>query len=87
MANVITLDHYSRPAAELGFIARFRKAYADFRAYIATFEELNALSDRELADLGSVPRERAGRRPAGGLRQVTGNRLRPRALTDNVLIS
>ena len=52
MANVITLNHYARPAAELGLFARLRTAYADFRSYIATFDELNALSDRELADLG-----------------------------------
>ena len=52
MANVITLNHYARPAPEQGLVARLRQAYTDFRSYIATFEELNALTDRELADLG-----------------------------------
>jgi|SwirhirootsSR1_FD_contig_31_1652780_length_357_multi_2_in_0_out_0_1 uncharacterized protein YjiS (DUF1127 family) len=52
MANVITLDHYSRPAADAGLIGRLRKAYADFRSFVATSAELEALSDRELADLG-----------------------------------
>ena len=28
------------------------RAFADHRKYLATYDELNALSDRELADIG-----------------------------------
>jgi uncharacterized protein YjiS (DUF1127 family) len=35
-----------------GFFARIRKAYADYRRYLATASELQQLSDRDLADLG-----------------------------------
>ena len=29
-----------------GFFARLRQAFADHRAYLATYDELNVLSDR-----------------------------------------
>jgi len=32
--------------------ARLRQSFADYREYLATYGELNALSDRELADIG-----------------------------------
>ena len=32
--------------------ARLRQSFADYREYLATYNELNALSDRELADIG-----------------------------------
>jgi uncharacterized protein YjiS (DUF1127 family) len=35
-----------------GVVARLRKAFADYRLYQSTLDELAALSDRELADLG-----------------------------------
>jgi uncharacterized protein YjiS (DUF1127 family) len=35
-----------------GWLVRVRQAAADYRLYQRTFEELAALSDRELADLG-----------------------------------
>ncbi len=34
------------------FFARLRRAFADHSKYLATYDELNALSVRELADLG-----------------------------------
>ena len=35
-----------------GIFARLRQSFADYREYLATYNELNALSDRELADIG-----------------------------------
>ena len=47
---VITLNDYAAPGA--GIFARLSRAFADYRAFFATRNELEALSDRELADLG-----------------------------------
>lgn len=52
MANAITLNAYASNADQPGLFARLRKVLADHRAYLATFKELNALSDRELDDIG-----------------------------------
>lgn len=35
-----------------GFVERLVKAFADYREYSRTYNELNSLSDRELQDLG-----------------------------------
>ncbi len=35
-----------------GYLDRVRKAWADYRLYRATLDELQQLNDRELADLG-----------------------------------
>jgi len=46
----ITLNDYTVPST--GFFARIARAFADYRAFLETRAELDALSDRELADLG-----------------------------------
>jgi uncharacterized protein YjiS (DUF1127 family) len=51
MANVTTYDAGIAGTGN-GFVARLRAALADFRRYRATVDELEALNDRELADLG-----------------------------------
>ncbi len=49
MAHAINLNaHADLP----GLFARLRQSFADYRAYLAMHEELDALSDRELADIG-----------------------------------
>jgi uncharacterized protein YjiS (DUF1127 family) len=53
MANTMTYDLNSSVLdGGAGFVARVRKAIADYRLYRATFDELAQLNDRELADLG-----------------------------------
>jgi uncharacterized protein YjiS (DUF1127 family) len=52
MAHAINLDAYTSYAEQPGLFARLLQALADHRAYLSTYEELNALSDRELADVG-----------------------------------
>ena len=52
MAHAINLNAYADYDEQPGIFARLRKAFADHRKYLATCDELNALSDRELADLG-----------------------------------
>lgn len=47
---VISLNDYAAPSA--GIFARVRRAFADYRAYVETRSELEALSDRELPDVG-----------------------------------
>ena len=51
MAHAINLNTYSDYAEHPGIFARLRQAFANHREYLATYNELNALSDRELADL------------------------------------
>jgi uncharacterized protein YjiS (DUF1127 family) len=51
MAHVIHLD-YALPAVSGGLFARLSQAVQNLREYLATREELDALSDRELDDLG-----------------------------------
>ena len=52
MAHAINLNAYADFAEQPGLFARLRQAVADHRAYLAIYDELNALTDRELADLG-----------------------------------
>lgn len=52
MAHAINLNAYADYADQPGFFARLRQGFADFRQYLAIYDELNALTDRELADLG-----------------------------------
>jgi uncharacterized protein YjiS (DUF1127 family) len=49
MAHAISLNAY---ADQPGLFARLRQAFTDHREYLATYDELNALNDRELADVG-----------------------------------
>jgi uncharacterized protein YjiS (DUF1127 family) len=52
MAHVINLNDYADYAEQPSLFARLRQSCADYRKYLATYGELNALNDRELADLG-----------------------------------
>jgi uncharacterized protein YjiS (DUF1127 family) len=52
MAPVINLNDYADYAEQPSLFARLRLSFADYREYLATYGELNALSDRELADIG-----------------------------------
>ena len=52
MAHAINLNAYADYAEQPGIFARLRQSFADYRKYLATYDELNALSDRELADIG-----------------------------------
>jgi uncharacterized protein YjiS (DUF1127 family) len=51
VAHAINLNAYADYAEQPGIFPRLRQAFADHRNYLATYDELNALSDRELADL------------------------------------
>jgi uncharacterized protein YjiS (DUF1127 family) len=55
MAHAITLTVHAPHVEEPGLLARLRQAVACRREYHATCEELGALSDRQLADIG-LPR-------------------------------
>lgn len=53
MANSLTYDlNTSVLSGNAGLLDRVRKAWADYRLYRATLDELGSLNDRELADLG-----------------------------------
>ena len=52
MAHAITLNDYASYADQPGLFARLHRVLVDHRAYLATYNELNALSDRELDDIG-----------------------------------
>lgn len=51
MAHAINLNAYVDYAEQPGIFARLRQIFADYRQYQATYAELNALNDRELADI------------------------------------
>ena len=51
MAHAINLNAYADFAEQPGIFARLRQSFADHRKYLATYDELDALSDRGLADL------------------------------------
>jgi uncharacterized protein YjiS (DUF1127 family) len=51
MANTMTYE-LGNTAGGFGWFGRARKALADYRLYRRTLAELEALNDRELADLG-----------------------------------
>jgi len=52
MAHAINLNAYADVTEQPGVLARLHQAFADHRKYQATYDELNALSDRELVDIG-----------------------------------
>ena len=52
MAHAISLNAYADTTKQPGIFARLRQSFADYRTYVATYDEINVLSDRELADLG-----------------------------------
>ena len=51
MAHAINLNAYADYAEQPGIFARLRQSFVDHRKYLATYDELNSLNDRELADL------------------------------------
>jgi len=55
MAHAINLNAYADYDEQPGIFARLRQSFADHRRYQATYDELNALSDRELLDIGLSP--------------------------------
>ena len=52
MAHAINLNAYADYAEQPGTSPACCRPVADHRAYLATYDELNALTDRELADVG-----------------------------------
>ena len=78
MAHAITLNAYADYAEQPGPFARLRPALADYRKYLATYGELNALTDRDLADLSA---ERAQGLPLDDWRsrnpELQGTKLTP----------
>ncbi len=52
MAQAIQLNDYGYRDDRMGLLGRLRATLGDYRAYLATFDELSALSDRELDDIG-----------------------------------
>ena len=52
MAHANAVNAYADYLEQPGIVTRLWQAIADQRAYLATYEELDALSDRALADLG-----------------------------------
>ena len=54
MAHALNLNAYTTYAnsAQPGVLARLQQALADYRAYRALHNELDALTDRDLADIG-----------------------------------
>ena len=52
MAHAINPDACTRFAERPGIFARLRQRLADHSAWLALRDELDAMSDRELADIG-----------------------------------
>jgi uncharacterized protein YjiS (DUF1127 family) len=52
MSHVASLNDSLPATGRLGLLDRLRQSVARYREYRSTYEELNALTDRELADLG-----------------------------------
>ena len=52
MAHAINLNAGAHYVEQPGVFARLRQSLADYREYLATYEELNALSGRQLTDMG-----------------------------------
>jgi uncharacterized protein YjiS (DUF1127 family) len=52
MAHAMTYELSDGIGGIGGFVARIRKSIADYRLYHQTLDELQALNDRELGDLG-----------------------------------
>jgi uncharacterized protein YjiS (DUF1127 family) len=52
MARLVALKAYALSSQQKSVFARLQQAFADYRKYRKIYEELDALSDRELSDLG-----------------------------------
>ena len=52
MAHALNPHAHAQYVEQPALLARLRQSYADYREYLATYKELNALSDRHLADFG-----------------------------------
>ena len=52
MAHAINLNAAAHYVEQPSVFARLRQSFADYLEYLATHEELNALSGRQLADMG-----------------------------------
>jgi uncharacterized protein YjiS (DUF1127 family) len=52
MAHAINLNAAAPYVEQPSVFARLRQSLADYLEYLATYEELNALSGRQLADMG-----------------------------------
>jgi uncharacterized protein YjiS (DUF1127 family) len=52
MAHAINLNAAAHYVEQPSFFTRLRQSFADYRKYRTTYEELNALSGRQLADMG-----------------------------------
>ena len=52
MAHVVALRDFGGQPGQPGPLARVRESIANYRRFRAVHDELNALTDRELADLG-----------------------------------
>ena len=52
MAHAINLNAGATHVEQPGLFARLRQTFADRREFLATYNMLNALSDRQLADMG-----------------------------------
>lgn len=52
MAHVAALKDHRGLAARPGALARVLRSVANYRQFRTTYRELDALTDRELADLG-----------------------------------
>ena len=52
MAHAINLNADAHYVEQPRVFARLRQSFADYREYLATYEELSALSDHQLADMG-----------------------------------
>ena len=52
MAHAINLNAHAHHVEQPGVFVRLRQRFADYREYLATSEQLSALSDRQLADMG-----------------------------------
>lgn len=53
MAHALNMTDYAANApVREGFFARIRQSFVNYRKFVAVYDELQALSDRELADLG-----------------------------------
>ena len=52
MAHSINLNADVRYVDLKGLFARLRQSYGAYREYLATWEQLGALSDRQLGDMG-----------------------------------
>ena len=52
MAHAINLNVNAHYVEQPSPFVRLRQRFADYREYLATSEQLSALSDRQLADMG-----------------------------------